>query len=319
MKLSSKIDMHNGVPALFVNRQPVVSVMCEGDGEFEHSFKSADIHIYKRGSQQPRRFMSMGWDGADNFDYSKDEEMMARTFEKDPDGYLMPYVGHIEKVPDLWQENNPDEITLLSNGELGDGPSSASEKFAIISDDLITRYIEHFENSIYGERIIGYHVVNGRSYEWLSWNWLNKRTAGHELAFDDYSEPMLKEFRRWLREKYSDDVDALRDSWRNAQVTFEKVCVPTLDQRFGDYGNILSHESEGLQVFDYYSCYADSWAKLAMRFCDTVADSLEVMKRDIGVSLTHGCSYYWFDMLNHVYEGNGAHWYDHPEKQEGAY
>jgi hypothetical protein len=400
--LTSKIDLRNGVPTLFVNDEVVVNVMCEGDGEFVSSFKPAGINIYKFSGPKTRGQASMGWDGADNFDYSQDEQIMAGILNQDPDGYLMPYIGHIDAVPELWQKNHPEAMSILSNGQPGLGPSAASEPFACISETLIKRYIEHFENSIFKDRIMGYHVANGRSYEWLSWNWLQKE----EKIFDDYSEPMLIKFRQWLEKKYLCNVDALRDAWKDGKVTFETANIPTLVRRL--------KSNENFQVPDYHACYAQSWADLAMRFChtakdavnrskvigifhgylflnchntyiqqighlafskllkspdidiyfapycyenrgvrgchfpqvcesslvlhnkmfidqidtrtsivdpkqpqwgqsDSIEESLDIMKRDIGASITHGSSYYWFDMESHVYESNGTHWYDHPE------
>jgi beta-galactosidase len=409
--LTSKVALHNNSPALFVNDETVVPVFCEGEGDFVFPFKQADIHIYKTAS-------SMGWGGANNTSYDADEKAIEEILNRDPEALIMPYVGYLNAVSQPWVDNNPDEMTRMNNGDLGEGPSAASELFAKASENLVTQYIQHFENSPYKDNIIGYHVINGKSHEWLSWNWFARRPEGAAPTFDDYSKPMLSEFRKWLKEKYLHNIDALRDAWKDTQVTFDNAYIPTVEQRFGDYGSIFPYKTESLSVSDFYTCFAQTWAKLADRFCgaaknavsfskvigifhgyhflnchttyiqhvghlafsrllqsqhidmvfapyayenrgidgchfpqvcessvtlhnkmcinqidtrtaivspkqpqwgqsDTIEDSLNIMKRDIGVSVTHGCSYYWFDMLNHVpgppYSSDGPHWYDHPE------
>ena len=62
--------------------------------------------------------------------------------------------------------------------------------------------------------------------------WLNRSTwikawSSMDPACGDFSEPMRRAFRHWLRQRYTEDVGALRVAWNDAEVTFETAEVPS--------------------------------------------------------------------------------------------
>ena len=276
--LTSHVSMHNNLPAIFVNNSPILPAMAIGADDFApaNGFPDAGIRIYQTfyRNEFSDGYLHMGWDGEDNFDYSRDEELFAAMLKHNPEGLILPVVGYLNTVPRKWVESNIGEMTFLNTRRFGLGPSPASEKFTGKSQEVIRRYIDHFEKSGFRDNIIGYHVVNGRSFEWLAWDWLRPDMIG----FDDYSRPMLNEFRRWLKLKYSGDVEMLREAWKDSTADFESAVIPEVSQRFGKNGHVLPGPDEGLRVSDYHTCYAEAWANQAIRFCGAAKDAVSQSK-----------------------------------------
>lgn len=268
--LTSKVAIYRESPAIFVDGEPILPAMAIGADTFASvdGFAEAGIRIYQtfyRG-----RDAMMGWDGESGFDYSEDEAAFAEALDHNPDALLLPVVGYLDKVPRKWVESHIREMTVLNTDRYGLGPSPASDVFTRETVAVIQLYIRHFEKSAFRDHIIGYHVINGRSFEWLAWDWYRPDIIG----FDDYSQPMLNAFRVWLAQRYENNVDALRDAWRDSHVTFETALIPAVEQRRGAPGSVLPSADDGLQGCDYHTCYAETWAKQAKRFCGAAKEAV---------------------------------------------
>lgn len=268
--LTSKVALHNNSPAIFVNGAPILPGMAIGADNFAvaDGFAEAGLPIYQSFYRDCDPMM--GWDGEFQFDYSEDEKLFAEMLDYNPDALLLPIVGYLNKPPRKWMENHIKEMTILNTSRYGLGPSPASEIFTRESEEAIGRYIRHFEQSVFRDNIIGYHVINGRSFEWLAWDWFRPDIIG----FDDYSQPMIDEFRRWLRQKYANDVAVLRDAWKDSSVSFEAAPIPTVEQRMGNPGSVLPGADDGLQGCDYHTCYAETWVKQTKRFCHAAKEAV---------------------------------------------
>jgi len=277
--LKSYVALYKNLPAIFVNDSPILPAMAIGADNFAvaNGFPGAGIRIYQTfyRNELSDDYLHMGWDGEDGFDYSRDEKLFAGMLKYIPDdGFILPVVGYLNRPPRKWLENNAKEMTFLNTGRFGFGPSPASEKFNRKSEEVISRYIDHFEKSVFRDRIIGYHIINGRSFEWLSWDWFRPNIIG----FDDYSRPMLNEFHRWLREKYSDDVKMLQEAWKDESVNFNSASIPDVALRLGKNGRVLPGPDDGMQVSDYHTCYAETWANQTIRFCRAAKDAVNGSK-----------------------------------------
>ncbi len=75
------------------------------------------------------------------------------------------------------------------------------------------------ETGLY-DRTVAYQVCPGVCGEWV------KNTTSMTPLTGDYSSPMRRRFRAWLRTKYRDDA-ALQAAWRDAIVTLDTAEVPS--------------------------------------------------------------------------------------------
>ena len=89
--------------------------------------------------------------------------------------------------------------------------------------------------------------------------------------------------------KYS-TLEALQDSWNDATITFETVAVPTVEERQQEQGDtfFLNCTTVGNKVSDYYTCYDEALADLALHYSKTIKETLPNNKL---VGLMYGSSY----------------------------
>jgi hypothetical protein len=149
---------------------------------------------------------------ADAFDLDAEVETILAM---DPEARFVVRPG--EMVPKTWQEKYPDEMQQSSTGMRGKQLSLASEVGRLHYGRYIAHVIRYCEGRPWAERIIGYMMFPfGEGLTELA-------CAG--LAFD-VSPVMQRAFQAWTRERYPDEV-ALQAAWRNSDITFDTVAVPT--------------------------------------------------------------------------------------------
>lgn len=226
----------------------------------------------------------MCWDGADQFDFELYEVYLDRLIAKDPDIQLILFMGFSSAGPYQWIKNNPDELTKGHDGSMLNAPSIASEKWLSDSCAAMKRFVEHFENSPYAEHIVGYNpILSGN--EWFGY----MREANEFESLQDYSEPMKAHFRSWLRTHCAGDVEALRTAWKDPAVTFETAEIPTPEQRMRPGVETLYPYAEaGTQVPDYFRCYNERNADVAIAYCRTIK---ETAKRPVLAGVMHGYTF----------------------------
>ena len=100
---------------------------------------------------------------------------------------------------------------------------------------------------------------------------------------------MRAHFKAWLKQKY-DTVAALQESWNDPELTFETAHIPTKEERLGqgDDSFFLNCTPVGNKIADYYTCYDEALADLALHYCQVIKESLPSNKL---VGLMHAASY----------------------------
>ena len=246
--------------------------------QYEH----AGIDIYLTAIDHP---YSVCWDGAEGYDYAPYDTHVKRLVERKPDIKLILYVGFRGGSPYLWNREHVDQLVLLSNGQRLMAPSLASEVWREDSVEALKRFVEHFENGPYADNIIGYNpILSGN--EWFGWSW---KAVEPEDGFDDFSEPMRRHFREWLRDRYGGDVEQLRDSWKDNDVTFETAEIPSVEERLMvDDPSFFPCCERGNQVADYFRCYNEASSELTIAYCRAVKEAAPVPKL---AGVMHGYSY----------------------------
>lgn len=280
--LTSRIELHQGVPTVMVDDRPILPMMGLGAPGFAEAdgLIGAGVQLYYPLAPNNAH---QRWDGRGGIDYSHDERLLDEFLTRHPDALVLPEVGYLNRVPRAWMDDHPEELTWLNTQRYGLGPSPASEVFTCESEELISAFVDHFEQSPWSDNIIGYLVNNGKSHEWLAWDWFRPDIIG----LDDYSRPMVRRFRTYLVERYGGDVEALRESWHDASVTFDTAEPPTVPVRMGKPWQVLLPEQDAARVYDYNRCYAEAWADQAIRFASAVKRALPGPKL---AALYHGYS-----------------------------
>jgi len=211
--MSAKVKMHNGTPTLFIDDKPVFAGYLwsapptpEGfpAAADARRFAEAGLHLYAFdvGMQgTPPEWCGPGPGRAEHWDFSSVQARFGRVLDADPEARFHLRV-HLEATPRWWRELYPEECELTSRGERL-CQSFASLVWREQAKQFLRAYIAHLRSIGLGERVIAYQVCAGTTGEWVKESAMRAYTG-------DYSEPMRRHFRAWLRLRYQENVAALR-------------------------------------------------------------------------------------------------------------
>ena len=297
-----------GSVRLYRDGHEVSSVICYVSPEFYADFKKAGIRIVTWN-------IPIGWIGPNRFDYHETDSILEKYVSRDSEIQLLPRIGFPGNNNDWWCREHPEELVVLSNGELGSGHSSASRVWLEEASQALTEFIMHIERSDYAPNVIGYHICDGHFSEWFAWDSANFERDVHQLrwvcepgksAMDcpvpwpDYSEPMLMAFRDWLRRKYRNDVDAIRRAWNSPEVDFQNVTIPTKHERVYSENFLIREPGKQMNVIDYDLCFQDIHTDTMLNLCKVAKGQT---KKLIGVFY----GYAWLHFFRGFYMQNAGH------------
>jgi len=308
----AEVRMHNGAPTFFLRGKPAfysslwVATPIPGkwghqkgswpwpiSGDTDSAQRTAaatDTHIYTffTGSE----WSGPGKDHTGLFDFSKTEESFREILKTDPNALFhlriqLEMSGRSNEYngPPWWQSTYPDECEITSEGRQVE-QSYASTVWREEAKEFLRAYIAHLDRIGIAEKVTAYHVCAGQSTEWTKWSSSGRRACG------DYSPPMKRHFRDWLRRTYGDDVDRLRKTWNNVKVTFETAEVPSPEEQLGAKLYSFRDPKTERNVSDYYTCLAELCADLNIDFCRTAKEAcggISMAGTSYGYTLT--CSY----------------------------
>lgn len=213
-RIVTRLGMYRGAPTIFVNGQPIHGgfvgtrggshlLAAKPEGIAPLSYKNVDYQM-----------IFIGPDGA--YDTAGMERDFTEIFEKHPRA-LGGLVLGMRPTRD-WIAANPGEMPVAAwpIDWMTDPRPDASWASEVWRRDSV-KAVEHIAgrlHGLFGGRIIFYQVGAGRCGE-----------NGPQI-FIDFSLPMLRELRAWLRKRYHDDVEQLRKSWSDPRVTFETAAPP---------------------------------------------------------------------------------------------
>ena len=214
------------------------------------------------------------WLAPGHYDYATQEAGWRRVLADKPDTKLCLriFLGS----PQWWDDANPDELQRSADGSTRFNlrhtprqtvPSVASEKWRAAHADCLCRFLEWLKTSGWSERIWGFLVCAGITYEW--------GLFGAE-DFPDTSTPMLRRFRAYLSETYADE-SALRSAWNDATVTFATAEIPSRTAREAGEGNLRVFPRDRA-AYDFQRC-------LSVANAEWLVDSCRILR-------THGEAHY---------------------------
>ena len=219
----TKVADYRGDPAVYVNGEPrpLITYLHYGGehGALHRQAAAAGLKVYTDwfGASIAG---NLGQVAPGVYDYTSFDQYFVTVLEAVPDAYFLPHIGLT--APAWWQREHPEECCLFSDGTRG--PSSLfSERWRTEAAADLQKLIRHLREAPYADRILGYLFYSGYTAEWQMWG------TWQEVC-DDYSQPAVEGFRRWLRAKYGTD-EALQRAWNDPAVTLATAEVPAAERR----------------------------------------------------------------------------------------
>ncbi len=152
-------------------------------------------------------------------DYTAVDAQMRHILSVNPNALVLPRL-HLD-APAWWKEAHPDQQQLYDTGPMPMS-SPASELWRRDASEALRLIVRHLEAD-FGEHVPGYHVTAQSAGEWFyDHTW--------ERIMPCFEEPFREAFARWAQGRYG-TVDALCEAWRQPEVTFDTIRVPTVQER----------------------------------------------------------------------------------------
>ncbi|MBR2425151.1 MAG: beta-galactosidase, partial [Lentisphaeria bacterium] len=178
-----------------------------GHAQGNHDYKGAGFHlggVELRGFVASTKDEDSWWTGLGKYDFSVIDSRINTILSLDKNSAIIVYLP--TTPPEWWGELNPEEISVRNDGtKLGfpDGEtkvSFSSEKYRKDSSEAIEAFIRHMQSAPYSDRIAGYTILGGTTYEWIGWEVFD------HTRFTDYSVPAQKAFAKYLK-KYAPEIE----------------------------------------------------------------------------------------------------------------
>jgi hypothetical protein len=273
--LVTEVKQYNGTPTLFLDGEPAFAGMglvatpsTEGwhDAENARALAKAGIHIYSFDAGKDFEWLEPKPGRSDPFDFSNVEARYGRIVDVDPLARIHLRL-HFEVQPDdWWMKAYPQECEITSEGKPF-GQSFASEVWRKQVNDFLKAFIAHLNRTGLIDRISAFQPGAGHTGEWVK-----GETSMYSLC-GDYSEPMRRHFRHWLRQQYNNDLPAFRAAWNNPNLSFDTAEVPSAEEQLQTKLYTFRDPARERDVIDYYRCFADLSGDLVVDFCRTVKEA----------------------------------------------
>jgi hypothetical protein len=253
-------------------------------GPEQFDFSGVDAMIYKALKQNPDAYIIFRcgallppawWGDAHPDEILKDYQGMGlSTFDAYAYSCMLGKVedGSLGRIHEAKYQGNYWMRNLGAKANTTYYPSPASRLYRQDIKKYMAALRRHIESKPYGKAVIGYHLTWGLDGQW-GWPVCKDEfpceIAGHPetfkkvVAHTDYSKPMLKYFREYLRKKYKTD-QLLQKAWNDPNVTLETAAIPTPSQRVPKYSDnpyenkdlkFLLNPALETQTIDYNICY----------------------------------------------------------------
>ena len=166
------------------------------------------------------------------YDFTKVDELLEHHLKINPDARFILYVNFDGRFHKWWIDSHPEvwcrpEDGADTMGAYGGSqkhlPSMGSPVWKNTYKDIFNNLISHLKQTPYANKIIGFQVISGISYEWMHWGAQNNQLG-------DYSECGQEDFRRFLHTKYASDAE-LQTAWHQPDVTLATATVPPGERR----------------------------------------------------------------------------------------
>ena len=220
------------------------------------------------------------WKAPDVFDYSYQAAYWRKLLEACPDARFCLRLNSAS--PPWWDELHPAELQQYPDGTVHAAfqrtdrqtlPSLASRAWRVAACHALGKFLKWLEKEGWADKVWGLFLCYGITWEW--------GILGTD-RFPDYSAPMERHFRHWLREVYP-NVDALRAAWGDPTVDFDSARIPTVEQRLAG-GVELRQFPRDRAAADFQNCMSDT-------NCDYLLDLARTVREVAGTRYKLGSFY----------------------------
>lgn len=273
----AEVKVIDGSPKLFINGK-LTAPFIMTDSEEQNSFRTSG-GIAKIKAPITRVMVGAKFYGNTPEEKAKNlkavlaymDSRIKNTLRINPDTYIL--TGSTICPPASWNSANPDDCTTLPNG-LKLNHSFASDKYISDSVEGLKAMIEHIRQSDYADKVIGFHfgVGDGPETYYFGASQNGVDTPREKLNFGDFSPVAVNAFQNFLRHKYNDDVEALRNAWKKDSVTFDTAAPELAELQRKDFG-VFRDPAKGTMAMDFWTFQSDSVAKAVTSFTQAIKDA----------------------------------------------
>jgi hypothetical protein len=275
--MKAQLRNHQGTPTVFLDDVPAF-LGCHLVGymdpknllenqPYARKYAEAGVHVYSVDT------LTHEWVGPrpgqpTAYDFSLVVPRLQSYIDVDPDALFLLRMGFETRwLPgNWWNQAYPDEVEVLSDGALW-AQSFASDVWREQVADLQRALVSHLRDVGLYDRVLAFQIGAGSSGEWI------KDMSSMLLPTMDYSAPMQRHFRAWLRTHYHGSVSALQQAWADAQVTFDSAVVPSYtEQSTTTSGHSFRDPRREQKTIDFFTCFAELCADDLLSFCRTMRE-----------------------------------------------
>lgn len=304
--LESRVGQHNGRPCLFINGNAHNGIMVSHKGflfgQTESAYATARS-LREEGVEIYRDTASIRVCPDGSLDTSEFDRHLEGLFAACPD---MLYLARLPRPepPQWWAEAHPDQLMVHRDPYTGQVVEPAPSKVRpSLSSELWRRDVSnwvaemvHYCEEQYADKVVGY-FLHGGVFEW-AYSW--------DEVLSDYSSAQVEGFRNWLRDRYDDDVERLRDAWTERETTFERAEVPLDRARTRPQTPALLDPTQEQRIIDYLIFHSEVVADALVE----LAGAVKLALREVGSCKVLGSWYgYEFWPAGHAahYHNSGHH------------
>ncbi len=249
--LTTELKMYKGKVTLFINGKPHDGLFCSVRSPYMKNFIDAGYDIFDTHPCTPH-----GWVGENKYDYTETDKYIEAYLKQKPDVKLILrfWFGYPRNF--WWAVKHPEYCIVPRVRDKGRKmPSYASLKWRKEAGEALYRVVKHVEEK-YGNNIVGYVPGGGSCGEWFQWYAYtedkDRFTKGYEMG--DYSEPMKKAYRKFVKEKYK-TVENMNRVCGTSFKSFNELELPDVSQRLNAKIGHLRDIKKEQQVLDYYEIF----------------------------------------------------------------
>lgn len=246
----AEVKMHNGVPTLFINGAPTYAQAyisyLEERARYK-DFAEAGIHLYTFPVYTAGRGINTNsgigpfrrgvWDLPDTLDFSMIDAELEQILTADPKAYIFPRL--CLDMPEWWEMKYPDELSVLSNGEIR-RQSFCSQKWKEDARWILKNVIEYIDKSKFKPHVIGYHISAGSTEEWFY----------HGAPYADYGPAAKEAYREYVAEKYGCSGHTAAQSRQDGNTAYAFIEVPDFHEGNGG-DSVLLDPAVARNIVDY--------------------------------------------------------------------
>lgn len=223
---TASVKNKDGLPELYINERrfpPFAYMSYLGKSRYYKEVADQGINIFclpaylgNQGINSTsgiKPFRPSFWVGENKFDFGIIEKEFEELIQVKKDAKIIVRI-HLDP-PLWWEERNPSELSRLPSGD-SLRVSYSSEKWRLDAGKAMQALLTWIKNSPYNANLIGIHVAGGMTEEWF---------FHYKEHFYDRSIARDNHFRKWLKNRYKNQVSSLRKAWQLPSVTFENATM----------------------------------------------------------------------------------------------